>query len=89
MNFTDRVAENGKEFIFRLRSGARVGSAKSISEFVGRVKHLPIESVEYHALGHHFEPWFRYLKLNDVADRLSRLNSKGEKLRQDILSVFR
>ncbi|MCW1301903.1 MAG: hypothetical protein OH316_02095 [Candidatus Parvarchaeota archaeon] len=88
-NFVDRVAENGKEFIFKLRNGTKVGSARSVSEFISRIRSLPIESIEYHASNHHFEPWFRYLKLNDVADKLGRLNSKGERLRQDILNLFR
>ncbi len=88
-NFVDRVAENGKEFIFKLRNGTKVGSAKSVSEFIDRIKNLPIESIEYHSTNHHFEPWFKYLRLNDVADKLSRINSKGERLRQDILNVFK
>ncbi|MGC8516676.1 MAG: hypothetical protein ACP5MT_02165 [Candidatus Acidifodinimicrobium sp.] len=88
-NFVDRVAENGKEFIFKLRNGTKVGSAKSVSEFIDRIKSLPIESIEYHSTNHHFEPWFKYLRLNDIADKLSRINSKGERLRQDILNIFK
>ena len=88
-NFFDKVAENGKEFVFKLRNGTRVGSAKSVSEFVDRIKSLPIDSIEYHFTSHHFEPWFRYLKLNDIADKLSKINTRGERLRQDILNIFR
>ncbi len=87
-NKTKYVAEKGKEFIFRLRNGVEVGRASSLEEFISKVRTLPIESIEYHAMNHHFSPWLRYLKLNSAADSIDKLTSKGEKLRQDIINTL-
>lgn len=80
----DPTADSGKEFIFRLRNGFEVARAKTLSEFAAKIKTIPIESVEYHFYGKHFSPWLRYLKLDQLADSIERLHSRGEQLRQDI-----
>ena len=88
----DPSAEYGKEFVFRLRNGREVARVKTFSDFISKIKSVPLESLEYHFKGRHFSPWLRYLKLNVVADELEKISSSGEKLRQDIvvtLSRFR
>ncbi len=79
------TVEPGKEFIFRLRNGREVGRAETLSEFLSRLRTIPLESIEYHFNGRHFSPWLRYLKLNPLADSIEKLTSKGERLREDIL----
>ncbi len=79
------AAEPGKEFIFRLRNGTEVGRARTLGDFLSRLRTVPIESIEYHFNGRHFSPWLRYLKLNQLADSIEKLTSKGERLREDIL----
>jgi hypothetical protein len=85
---TDPIAESGKEFIFRLRNGTEIARAKSLSDFVAKIKTVPVESIEYHLYARHFSPWLRYLKMNGLADSLEHLNSRGEKLRQEILDLI-
>lgn len=82
------VAEKGKEFIFRLQNGKEVARASSLMEFISKVKTVPIESLEYHAMNHHFSPWLRYLKQDKKANELDALKSKGERLRLDILNIL-
>ncbi len=84
-NRSEIAAEPGKEFIFRLRNGTEVGRARTFGDFLSRVRTVPIESIEYHFNGRHFSPWLRYLKLNQLAESIEKLTSKGERLREDIL----
>jgi hypothetical protein len=88
----DPSADPGKEFIFRLRNGREVAKSKTFSDFISKIRSVPLESLEYHFKGRHFSPWLRYLKLNAAADEIEKISSSGEKLRQDLvftLSRFR
>jgi hypothetical protein len=86
-NKSEPSAEPGKEFVFRLRNGTEVGRARTLSEFLAKLKTVPVESVDYHFSGHHFSPWLRYIRLNDLAGSIERLNSRGERLRQEIIDL--
>ncbi len=82
------AVQPGKEFIFRTRDGKEVGRAASLSEFAGKIKTIPVESLDFHAEGKHFGPWIRDMKFNVLADSIDNLSSRGEKLRKDLINLF-
>ena len=47
------------EFVFRDRSGQEVARAADLKELVDRLRSVPEECVEYHALRHDFSRWLR------------------------------
>ncbi|HNX96709.1 MAG TPA: PEP/pyruvate-binding domain-containing protein, partial [Candidatus Aminicenantes bacterium] len=47
------------DFVFRLPGGRELGRAANLTEFENLVRHLPGESLEYHARRHHFARWLR------------------------------
>lgn len=85
----DFAAEHGKEFIFKLRNGKEIGVAGTLNGFEGLIRTLPIESLEFHTIGKHFCPWLRYLKQDKLANAFDKIDSRGEKLRQDLLNAIR
>ena len=85
----DIAAEPGKEFVFRLKDGKEVGRAGTLNGFEGLIRTLPIESLEFHSEGKHFSAWLRYLKQDKVANAFDKINSKGEKLRQELLEAIK
>ncbi|MCL4372616.1 hypothetical protein M1384_00955 [Candidatus Parvarchaeota archaeon] len=85
----DIAAEQGKEFVFRLKDGKEVGRAGTLNGFEGLIRTLPVESLEFHNAGKHFSAWLRYLKQDKIANAFDRINSKGEKLRQELLEAVK
>ncbi|MGC8533380.1 MAG: hypothetical protein ACP5MV_01985 [Candidatus Parvarchaeum sp.] len=85
----DIAAEAGKEFIFRLKDGKEVGRAGTLNGFEGLIRTLPIESLEFHSAGKHFSAWLTYLKQDKIAKAFDRIDSKGERLRQELLEAIR
>ena len=89
MKNTDITAESGKEFVFRLKDGKEVGRAGTLNGFEGLIRTLPVESLEFHNAGKHFSAWLRYLKQDKIANAFDKINSKGEKLRQELLEAVK
>lgn len=85
----DIAAEQGKEFVFRLKDGKEVGRAGTLNGFEGLIRTLPVESLEFHNAGKHFSAWLRYLKQDKIANAFDKINSKGEKLRQELLEAVK
>jgi hypothetical protein len=85
----DIAAEPGKEFIFRLKDGKEVGRAGTLNGLEGLIRTLPIESLEFHSEGKHFSAWLRYIKQDKIANAFDRIDSKGEKLRQELLEALK
>ena len=85
----DTVAAPGREFIFKLKDGKEVGRAGTINGFESLVRVLPIESLEFHNGGKHFSIWLRYLKQDKLAKALDTIDSKGERLREDLLTAIK
>ncbi|MCL4362665.1 MAG: hypothetical protein OH338_02875 [Candidatus Parvarchaeota archaeon] len=85
----DIAAEPGKEFVFRLKDGKEVGRAGTLNGFEGLIRTLPIESLEFHNSGKHFSAWLRYLKQDRMANAFDRIDSKGERLRQELLEAIK
>ncbi len=89
INQRDVSAESGKEFIFKLKDGKEVGKAGTLNGFESLIRNLPIESLEFHNAGKHFSAWLRYLKQDRMANAFDKINSKGERLRQDLLDAIK
>jgi hypothetical protein len=85
----DIAAEPGKEFVFRLKDGKEVGRAGTLNGFEGLIRTLPVESLEFHNSGKHFSAWLRYLKQEKIANAFARIDSKGERLRQELLNAIK
>lgn len=85
----DIAAEPGKEFVFRLKDGKEVGRAGTLNGFEGLIRTLPIESLEFHNAGKHFSAWLRYLKQDKIANAFDRIDSKGERLRHELLEAIK
>jgi hypothetical protein len=85
----DIAADPGKEFIFRLKDGKEVGRAGTLNGFEGLIRTLPIESLEFHNNGKHFSAWLHYLKQDRIAKAFDKIDSKGERLRQDLLEAIK
>ncbi len=58
------------EFIFRLPDGTECARATSINEMPRVLAHVPIESVEFHAVRNHFSIWLRARTEFELADEL-------------------
>ncbi|MCL4398577.1 hypothetical protein M1137_02180 [Candidatus Parvarchaeota archaeon] len=85
----DIAAEPGKEFVFKLKDGKEVGRAGTLNGFEGLIRTLPIESLEFHSSGKHFSAWLHYLKQDRLANAFDKIDSKGEKLRRDLLDAIK
>ncbi|MCL4397353.1 hypothetical protein M1494_03355 [Candidatus Parvarchaeota archaeon] len=85
----DIAAESGKEFVFRLKDGKEVGRAGTLNGFEGLIRTLPIESLEFHNAGKHFSAWLHYLKQDRIANAFDRIDSKGERLRHELLEAIK
>jgi hypothetical protein len=88
-NKIDISAEPGKEFVFKLRDGKEVGRAGTLNGFESLIRALPLESLEYHNEGKHFSGWLRYIRQNNLARAFDGIDSKGERLRLDLLEAIR
>ncbi len=76
------------DFIFRTASGDEVARAATISEFIERIKDIPIESVEYHSANKHFTPWLTDHQLSKIAKKLEKEKGTGEGLRKNLLKAL-
>ena len=47
------------DFVFRLPDGREVARARDLRGMAEVLRHVPIESIEYHAVRNHFSTWFR------------------------------
>jgi hypothetical protein len=85
----DIAADPGKEFVFKLKDGKEVGRAETLNGFESLLRTLPIDSLEFHNNGKHFSVWLRYLKQDGIAAAFDKINSKGERLRQDLIEAIK
>ncbi len=83
------LAEPGKEFVFKLKDGKEVGRTGTINGFESLIRALPVQSLEFHNEGKHFSPWLRYMKQGRLAAAFNRIDSKGETLREELLSAIK
>ncbi len=78
----------GTEFVFTLPNGTVLAKAKNRKQFSVLISGLPYASVEFHAKGKHFPPWFEMLGEKAVAKRLAELDALSKTLRSDILKAL-
>jgi hypothetical protein len=81
-----------KAFYFFTSIGNYTGeSARSLEEFLQKVKDINSESLEFHLYRNDFQRWIRDVLANEeLAEELhkiTRLNIKGESLRTTIFNV--
>lgn len=79
----------GKEFVFKLPSGAVVGRAKNVDELAAFIKNAPLESVLYHAKGGHFAPWLNMLGEQKLVAALKGLQINDKTVRIALLRVLK
>lgn len=60
------------DFIFRLPDETPVGHASNLYEFEKQLKHIPVESLQYHTLRNHFSNWVMARAEVILAKRLHR-----------------
>jgi mannose-1-phosphate guanylyltransferase len=82
-----------KSFYFYLELGRYTGIlARSIREFIGALRTVSVESLEFHTKRRDFEKWLReVVGSNELSDRISHLrkgNMKGENLRRALIEVL-
>ncbi len=75
----------GKEFVFKLPTGAIVGRAKNILEFVNMIKNAPLDSILFHAKGGHFSPWLEMVGEFDISGRIKRMPINDKTVRISLL----
>ncbi|HQT44564.1 MAG TPA: hypothetical protein PLO51_01175 [Candidatus Micrarchaeota archaeon] len=78
----------GTEFVFKLPNGTVLAKAGNKKQFAVLVSGLPYASVEYHAKGKHFGPWFAMIGEKDIAKKLDAILLDSKTLRSDILRAF-
>jgi hypothetical protein len=84
----EQTCPPGKEFIFRTHDGKEVGRAKSISEFVRMLKHVPLDSILYHANGGHFAPWLEFMGQRVIAAKTKAIKGNSEEVRKALIALF-
>ena len=82
-------APSGKEFVFKLPSGAVVGRAKNVGELAAFIKNAPLESVLFHAKGGHFAPWLNMLGEHRLVAALKSLQINDKTVRIALLRVLK
>lgn len=55
------------DFVFRLPDGTPVGDARSVSEMVEALEHVPTESILHHAQRHDFSRWLKARSMFQIA----------------------
>jgi hypothetical protein len=58
------------DFVFRLPSGAEIGRAANIRQFLVQIERAPGESIEFHANRNHFSRWFAARTEFELAEAL-------------------
>ena len=83
-----KMCPPGKEFVFKMPSGAVVGRAKSIDELSQLIKTAPLDAVLYHAKGGHFAPWLNMLGENGIVARLKGMQINDKTIRVALLRII-
>jgi len=78
----------GTEFVFRLPNGTILAKAKNRKQFEVLISGLPYASVEFHAKGKHFSPWFDMIGEKEIAKRLAEIDAMSKTLRTEILKAL-
>jgi hypothetical protein len=61
-------------------------SAYNLKEFEEKIKIIPISSLEFHQNRGDFSRWIReIIKKKDIAEKIEKIESKGEKLRNELI----
>lgn len=86
-----REVEPSRAFYFYRGIDSPVGdSAKSLREFLGRVRTVEAQSLEFHSERGDFERWVEMLGDQDLAKKLSAFRTsgaKGEQLRSKLTAA--
>lgn len=85
-----RVSLGFGDFVFNVPGRGEVGRARNIFEMQTALRHVPIESVEYHSGRHDFSTWLRARAMFELARKVreTHLGEGGEELRSALISVI-
>jgi hypothetical protein len=89
MNVKNRELSKEKAFYFFTSIGNYTGeSAASIEDFLKKIKHIDIKSIEFHLYRGDFEKWVaENIEDKELAEQIKKLqdqNLTGEKLRNQL-----
>jgi hypothetical protein len=93
MNVKNKELSKEKAFYFFTAIGNYTGeSATSIEDFLKKIEHIDIKSIEFHVYRDDFEKWMTEIigdkELAEQIKKLKHQNITGEKLRNQLHSII-
>jgi len=93
MNMKNKELSKEKAFYFFTAIGNYTGeSATSIEDFLKKIEHIDIKSIEFHVYRDDFEKWTAEIigdkELAEQIKKLKHQNITGEKLRNQLHSII-